>query len=319
MTIGKETIMKQSMKKLGSVFILSFIFFSSMASAEIRVTSILDSIRQSIEKTDKQTLVIFDIDDVVIIAEDQILQPQNKTELDELNKKLKENRSENDAQKLWSIAFQSRKSKLIDPNILEIFKILKARAIKTILLTNAWTGPFGKIAALEDWRIQEMKNLGIDLSWSFPNVHTIVFKDIAKEAAYPLETTVSNSVKSKENQDPNRLPVFKQGVLLTSNRAKGYLLKAFLEKIHWHPKRIIFIDDKLKNLKSVRDFCDQAGIEFLGFHYTSVENRKTVPLNKERAKCQFEVLEKEEKWLGDQEADAYCHSETRGSKLEKKN
>ena len=44
-------------------------------------------------------------------------------------------------------------------------------------------------------------------------------------------------------------------------------------------------------------------IEFLGIEYTAAYDTKIEQFNAKRAKLQFEVLEKEHKWLSDQEAD----------------
>lgn len=51
-------------------------------------------------------------------------------------------------------------------------------------------------------------------------------------------------------------------------------------------------------------FAQEGGIEFLGIEYTAIKESKIEPLDKERADLQFKVLEKEHKWLSDEEADA---------------
>ena len=44
------------------------------------------------------------------------------------------------------------------------------------------------------------------------------------------------------------------------------------------------------------------GIEFVGIEYTAVKDKKIAPLNQERARLQLAVLEKEQRWLSDEEA-----------------
>jgi len=151
------------------------------------------------------------------------------------------------------------------------------------LLTNAWTGTFGKIASLEDWRIQELRDLGIDVSKSFDTKQPLIFPHLKSKAL-------------------KRFPIFKQGCLFTCNIAKGDILKAFLQYIGWNPHHIIFIDDKHKHLESVENFCKQAGIAFTGFHYTAVEKMPKTPLNQQIANYQFKVLEQKNRWLSDREA-----------------
>jgi hypothetical protein len=150
-------------------------------------------------------------------------------------------------------------------------------------LTNAWTGAFGKIASLEDWRIQEIRDLGIDVSKSFDTKQPLIF----------------HHLKSK---DPKRFPIFKQGCLFTCNIAKGDVLKAFLQYTGWTPHRIIFIDDKRKYLESVENFCKQAGVAFTGFHYTAVAKMPKAHLNQQIANYQFKVLEQKNKWMSDRKA-----------------
>ena len=60
------------------------------------------------------------------------------------------------------------------------------------------------------------------------------------------------------------------------------------------------MDDKLDNLKSVKNFCEQHQIDFIGFEYTAADKFSKNVLNKRRAKYQFEILEKEHKWLCDE-------------------
>ena len=71
------------------------------------------------------------------------------------------------------------------------------------------------------------------------------------------------------------------------------------------PRRIIFLDDLSANLLSVQDLCQKLGIEFLGIHYTAVQNSSPKRLlNMDIATLQFDILEKEKKWISDSEADA---------------
>ena len=84
---------------------------------------------------------------------------------------------------------------------------------------------------------------------------------------------------------------------------KGEALKAFLNYTDLQFEKILFVDDKREYLESVAKFAREASIEFLGIEYTAVEDSKIEPLNKERVKLQLDVLEKEYKWLSDEEAD----------------
>jgi hypothetical protein len=97
--------------------------------------------------------------------------------------------------------------------------------------------------------------------------------------------------------------MFKKGILFTCNVPKGKVLEAFLKRLKWKPSKIVFTDDKMKHLESVRDFCQRAHIPFQGFQYTAVEQMPKMPINKKRADLQFKTLAEQEKWLSDVEAD----------------
>jgi len=265
--------------------ILPILFFLLLCQAHATIieTPTLDPVREAIEKADNNTLAIFDIDRTIVTAQDQIFQPAHKQTLNRFKKTLKEKLREEVFQDLWTSMLITRQDKLVDPNILKIFKYLHDKKIKTLLLTSAWAGPFGKIPSFEDWRIHEVKSFGIDVSWSFPSTKPLSF----------------SSLKGKKS---GRSPVFKEGALFTSGVAKGEALEAFLHEIRLTPTKIIAIDDKKYYLESLEEFCKKAGIPFLGFYYTAVESQPQLPLNIERVKFQFDYLEKHQRWIGDEEA-----------------
>ena len=86
------------------------------------------------------------------------------------------------------------------------------------------------------------------------------------------------------------------------NIPKGEVLRAFLEYARISPEKVIFVDDREENVKSLEEVCQERGIEFLGFHYTEVENRFFASFDGKRIRYQFDVLEKSGRWLSDQEA-----------------
>lgn len=271
------------MKK--ALAILAFVFFSGLHAsfAEIVKTSDLAPIESVIKQADSETLVIFDVDDVLITARDQILQATHKKFLERLNKGLEDRLSEEEAQQLWSIIWLARSDELVDPQIVSLIKEAQAKGLKVMALTNAWTGPFGAIPNLQDWRIGELEDFGYTFKNSWKTLKPKTFE----------------TLKSK---DPKRFPVFKEGVVFTCNLPKREVLKAFLHYADLSPKKIIFVDDKKKNLKSIEAFARESKIPFIGFQYTAVMDRTKSLLNEKRAQLQFEILEKEHKWLSDEEA-----------------
>ena len=100
------------------------------------------------------------------------------------------------------------------------------------------------------------------------------------------------------------MPVFKSGIIFTSAVSKGQALRAFLHYTGISPKKIIFVDDKRTHLESVEEIATSDNISCTGIEYTAASDIPASPLNEKRADLQYKVLEKENKWISDSEADA---------------
>lgn len=62
--------------------------------------------------------------------------------------------------------------------------------------------------------------------------------------------------------------LFRSGILFTSGTHKGKCLFGLLDKMHYHPKRIVFINDKESHLTSLEESAKQRGVEFIGLRYS---------------------------------------------------
>ncbi len=52
---------------------------------------------------------------------------------------------------------------------------------------------------------------------------------------------------------------------------KGETLLRLLDQLHYQPKKVLFIDDKEKNLHSVRLTCEKRSIPFIGLRYAYMD------------------------------------------------
>ena len=227
----------------------------------------------------------------MIIPKDQILQTQNRKYLEKLNQRLEQSVGKKNADIFYSIIFTQRDNGPVDIKMKDIISELQSKGIKVLALTNCFTGSFGNIESMEDWRYNELKKHGyhFDLSWRV--LKPKVFTGLEK-------TGKGLSAKSSS------MPVFKSGIVFTSAVFKGQALEAFLQYARIVPKKIIFVDDKRKHLESVEEIAKSHNIPFIGIEYTAVSNIPASPLSEKRANLQYEVLEKEKKWISDSEADA---------------
>ena len=272
------------MKKIVSFIFIILTCFHNIGFAEIIQTKDTKVVENILTSIDTDTLFIFDVDDVLMYPDDKILRTQNADACKELVKQLKQRVGKDEIQDVTSIILLARKNKPVDPKMINLIKTLQTNNIKVLALTNCATGKFGLVPSTENWRISELKSHGYYFYKSWPDLKDINLKPVMKD---------SNDAS----------PVYKEGVLFVDQTGeKGAVLDAFLTSIKITPKRIVFIDDKSKNLVSVAEFAKQNNIEFIGIEYTKALEEKEA-LNKNIAQLQFEVLEKEKKWISDTEAD----------------
>jgi histidinol phosphatase-like enzyme len=256
--------------------------YAKAGFAEIIETTDFSMVESHLQTADKNTLVIFDIDEVIIETTDSILKPQHKAHFVKLEEELLERTSKEQAVYFKSIIYQEQSIKLVNEKILDTFNGLKNKGINIIAITYIATGPRGKIAKFEDWGLSRLNKFGIDFR-KFNNLKDHTYSNIPAKHGVPLT---------------------KHGVTFTALATKGVLLDAVLKHNNIKPQKVIFIDDKLSNLQSVESTCKDLDIPFTGIQYTAVIKSNKWTFDEELARLQFQVLEKEHRWLSDQEAKA---------------
>ena len=261
-----------------------FVFYcmSYQATAEIIETSSLKHFEEAAEAADNNTIVIFDVQEVLMVATDQILSPLYKSDFRIIKNRLVANYSSADQEKLLSIILKEYETENVDITLLKTLDELRRKSIKTLALTSGYTGKYGVIENRVDLRLERLKKIGIDFKGSFPNVKPIIFSNL-------------------KGANPKHLPMFKDGVLFACRLSKGEVLKAFLKQINYKPQKIIFVDNELKNIKAVEQYCASEGIEYVGFHYNFIRSKLKNKLNTDIVNYQFETLEKHNIWLSDKE------------------
>ena len=259
--------------------ILSFFVTINSALADIMMISDFIPLKKLLEEADQDTLVIFDVDHVLIMPTDEYTlnrHPYRK----ELWKEIEGRLSKEEMKTLYGLTASKAKWRLVDPDIIDIFTRLKERQIPSIALTSIYTGKFGNIEKLEDWRIKHLHDLGFD----FVNL-----------------TPIKEEILLYELEEQDGVPMLKSGVILTAQIDKGKTLEYILRHNNYYPKTIIFIDDMLNNLESLERLSSKLKIKFHGLHYTAVSNMPIPVINKQIEKLRFQILEKEHKWLNHQE------------------
>ena len=237
-------------KKVITTFIASIFCISSLHANYIQVNSFKE-ISGELKNADETTLIVFDVDEVLITTEDHFIHPyadhifvpiikaaMASVETLEEKKNLEEK---------LSLSMLCPKRILIEEETPKLIQNLKDKGIKVIALTSCPTGAFGIIPKVEDWRINHLNSLNINFASSFPNINRQFLNEIA--------------VSGK------RAPSYEEGILFSKGYKKGEVLKAFFKQCNFHPSKVIFIDDLCENLDSVKAELATLNIEFKGYQY----------------------------------------------------
>jgi len=229
-----------------------------------------------LQSVDKDTLVIFDVNNVLMNWNDQILKSKNANTAKELSKSLKERITNKTLRnEIISILFLESKTSPIDREMVSLVSNLQNNNIKVLVLTSWSTGSFGLIPKAEDLRLTQLTEHGYNFKKSWPHLQTKNLRSLL--------------------EDPHKSePIYKDGVVFVDGNSKGKTLEAFLQYANFKPKKIIFIDDKSEYLDSVNEFSQKHHFEFMGIEYTKAYDEPQA-LNLDIARLQFEVLEKQKK------------------------
>ena len=95
--------------------------------------------------------------------------------------------------------------------------------------------------------VSQLNSIGIDFTATAPVKHDLLF-------------LTSQSI------------IFRHGVLFTAGTHKGTTLIEFLNQMNFSPKKIVFINDKHKDLAQVEEGCNILGIPFIGLRYNYLDN-----------------------------------------------
>lgn len=256
-------------------FLIIYLIAVNLAFAEINTIDNFVPLEQAIKRINQDTLVIFDVDHVLIMPNDDYTKNRHPYR-QFLWQQIVGRNSKQKINMLQSIVTSTSKWCIIDPKIVNILAYLKKNLIPSVALTSYGTGKQGVIGSLEDLRVQQLKNLGID----FVNL-----------------SPIKGEVLINKLKNEHGIPMFKDGIIFTAELDKAIILNYILVNKNYHPKQIIFIDDQLNNLKSIENFCTKSRIKFYGFHYIAVSKKPICVIDKDKERMRFKILEKEHRWL----------------------
>jgi Protein of unknown function (DUF2608) len=218
--------------------------------AESKVEEFLHTFRP------EDILVLFDVDETLTQPNHPAFFASNMQKFS--NKSKEQSLQINSATKdlMLNIALVSYPWRMVDQRFPAFINHLKHKNIKSIAITASLTGKIGGVEKVEEWRFNRLKEFGIDFSYSFAQ-EQITLEEI------PLYL--------------GSHPAFYHGILCTNGENgskfnKGHALAAFLQRVNYHPKAVLLIDDKYKNTREVYSALEKIDhkIKFIGIEYTKV-------------------------------------------------
>lgn len=237
-------------------FLTMVLFFCSYAYAEVLRVNDMEEVHEYFTNANSKTLVIFDIDMVLVQPSDPCFQMANMKRFSPIVKRIVQRIPTEKVAIFFSLMTVQTDSVLIDSKTPEYILELHKRRIPVMALTQNLTGKFCSVTSMESFKINALKELGIDFSKGAPYKQSLIFSD--------LPTFRGN------------FSTYMDGVFFVNGTvcSKGLALRAFLEKLEFYPEKVIFVDDREENLTSVEEALQQMQepIEYIGIHYVGAKN-----------------------------------------------
>lgn len=235
--------------------------------AEVRPVDTLDPIEEELSDAGKETLVLLDIGHTLLDHKDAIMDPRFeewKRNWFQKHCPKPERASRVATARAVESAFENWT--LVDERWPHVVQKMQARGIQVVALSKVVVDP-----SLLGLRGKNLKAFGI-----------------------LLKDELSGLPAGKSY-------VYTDGVIETEEPLKGPVLKELFSKLNKRPARIVFVDDRLNQAKSIDEACKELGIPCISFHYTAYQ--KTIrELDEKVADYQLRVLLDECRWISELEA-----------------
>ncbi len=260
--------------------------------SDIQKIDTLAQAEPALNKATSNTLVVFDMDQTLMDPTEQMFEIMfrpitefdlaDRTFLMHLRKKHPEVAREHDSTRriqFLSALFAKTNFTPVEKITVPLITALQARGVKVIALTSSNTGTFGSIKNMQEWRLRNLHQLGLDFSTSFAQ-QEIEFTNFPKEYGF--------------------YPVFYRGIICASLNLKGPMLAAFLERIDWRPANIIFFDDHKEQCESVAHEMKKLGIPTISYWYRAAYLNK-IKLDQQTIQRQIDYWAAHKVFLSSQE------------------
>ncbi len=239
-----------------------------------RITTIKSFSEFDFSNLTPHDLVVFDIDETLIQPTDSYLIHRHSAKARFILSLFGLYNNEFNLQEYHEIRLKQANRILIEPNIIPTIQTLQKNKIPVIGCTAIKSGRL-KTLQIDEWRYQDLKSLGFEGSWQNK---IIMFDEL-----------------------PGR-QLFYKGCIFTDLYEKGPALATFLKAISFKPKKIIFFDDCISYLESIRIMCDSLSIIFEGYLYKGLQDKN---FDIKRAWSQLKHVAQYKAWISDEALTRY--------------
>lgn len=267
------------MKKILLTIVMTLNIF--MCHAQITQVNEMKEVFDAFKKADSKTLAIFDVDMVLVQPSDPAFQMANMKRYSTVSKRIMKEVPTDKQMIFLSLMTTHSNPVLIDERTPQYLEQIIQRGIPTIALTANLTGKLGTISKMEQWRVDGLRRLGIDFSRTSPCKSSLVFDNLASYRG--------------------NYSTYIDGVLFVNGTtvSKGDAFLSFLEKSGFLPNKVIFVDDREDNLKSLESAIQKLdpSIEYQGFHYLGAKNYPSETVSEEEFESRWQKLASEAREL----------------------
>lgn len=239
-----------------------------------RVSS-FEEIEEFLTEADEQTLVLFDIDLVLLIPKDPALQMANWVRHKEILQRHYKAHPPDLREAILRVMVSDYEDLLLDPRSSTTIARLQDRGVPTLALTASFTGE-----EMFEERWDRLAAYDIDLSRSFPEL------EMEQYTHFP--------------QSGGGYPMYYRGILFTNGRhlSKGELLAHFLDEVGRWPTRVVFVDDRQEHLDSVGEILTERGIDHTLLLFTGANTYPSQELTSEEMEVAWTRLtDRAKEWV----------------------
>jgi uncharacterized protein (DUF952 family)/FMN phosphatase YigB (HAD superfamily) len=158
---------------------------------------------------------------------------------------------------------------------------------KTQMITSVIPVEAGFIEAIKELQAKEIVVMGVTHRESF-----LISETLRQLHSLNIDFLISAPSKDSYVIEAKQKAHYFKGILFVDTfNEKGEIFNILMQKMKYKPKKIIFLDDKKKNVEEFAQSVTKQGIHCIGVHYTAIDQGPQI-YSPEIAQLQLSLLDK---------------------------